>query len=93
MTPYKQFKRFQNLQYLNKDQLTLANEYICEMMEDEYFYMMYCFAMLSFKALKKAKGVRCGQTLCKDEVVDFILDNKHDDCPCTAGLKEKIHSI
>ena len=41
---------------------------------------------------QKAKSVRCGQTLCKKEVVDFI-DDKHDDCPCTAGLKEKIHSI
>ena len=95
MESYKQFKRFQNLQYLNKDQIKLANDYICEMMEEnfEYFSMMYSFAMLSFKALKKAKSVRCGQTLCKDVVVDFICDYKHDDCYCTAGLKEKIHSI
>ena len=93
MTPYKQFIRFRNLQYLNKDQLKLANDYICDMMINEYFFMMNLFAMLAFKALKKAKSVRCGQTLCKNEVVDFIHDDKHDDCPCTAGLKEKIHSI
>ena len=73
---YRQFQRFQNLQYLNKDQLKLATEYICEKMEEdyEYFYMMYRFAMLAFNALKKAKSVRCGQTLCKDVVVDFICD-------------------
>ena len=32
-------------------------------------------------------------TLCKNDVVDFIADYKHDDCQCTRGLKEKIHSI
>ena len=93
MESYKQFRRFQNLQYLNKDQMKLANDYICEKIEEEYFYMMYSFAMLAFKVLKKAKNVRCGQTLCKDVVVDFIFDYKHDDCYCTAGLKEKINSI
>ena len=93
MESYKQFKRFQNLQYLNKDQLKSATDFICEKMEEEYFSMMYSFAMLAFKVLKKAKSVRCGQTLCKDIVVDFIFDNKHDDCYCTVGLKEKIHLI
>ena len=56
MESYKQFRRFQNLQYLNKDQLKLANDYICEMMEEEYFSMIYSFAMLAFKALKKQKA-------------------------------------
>ena len=93
--PYHQFRRFQNLQYLRKDQLKLANDYICEMMEKdyEYYYMMYRFAMLAFNALKIEKSVRCGMTLCKNKTVDFICDYRHDDCPCTDGLKEKIHSI
>ena len=95
MECYKQFQRFQNLQYLNKEQLTLANDYICNMMDEnyDYFFMMYSFPMLSFNALKKEKSVRCGMTLCNNVVVDFIFDNKHDDCYCTNGLKEKIHSI
>ena len=93
--PSHQFKRFQNLEYLRKDQLKLATEYITEMMDEdyEYYYMMYCFAMLAFNALKIDKSVRCGMTLCKNKTVDFIFDYKHDDCPCTKGLKEKIHSI
>lgn len=96
MESYKQFQRFQNLQYLNKNQLKLANDYICNMMEEnyEYFSMMYRFTMLAFKVLNKEKSVRCGMTLCKNKiVVDFIFDNKHNDCYCTDGLKEKIHSI
>ena len=54
---YKQFLRFQNLQYLNKDQLTLANNYICDMIEEnyEYYSLMFSFAMLAFNALKKKK--------------------------------------
>ena len=95
MASYKQFQRFQNLEHLNKDQLKLATDYICDMMGEnyEYLYMMYCFAMLSFNALKKEKSVRCGMTLCNNKVVDFIFDNEHDECHCTKGLKEKIHSI
>ena len=95
MESYKQFQRFKNLQYLNKDQLTLANNYICEMIDEdyEYFSMMFSFAMLAFNALKKEKSVRCGMTLCKNIVIDFIFDNKHDDCYCTRDLKEKIHLI
>ena len=95
MESYKQFKRFQNLQYLTKDQLKLATDYICDMMEEqyEYFSMIYRFAMLAFKALKKEKSVRCGMTLCNNTVVDFIYEYKHDDCYCTDGLKEKIHLI
>ena len=74
---YKQFQRFKNLEYLNKHKLKLANDYICEMMEEnyEYFSMMYRFTMLSFRALKKEKSVRCGMTLCNNIVVDFIFDN------------------
>ena len=95
MESYKQFQRFKNLEYLRKDQLKLATDYIYDMMEEnyDYFSMMYCFIMLSFRALKKEKSVRCGMTLCNNIVVDFIFDNKHDDCYCTEGLKEKIHSI
>ena len=93
--PSHQFQRFQNLEYLRKDQLKLATEYICDMMEEdyEYYYMMYRFAMLAFNALKINKSVRCGTTLCKNKTVDFISDHRHDDCPCTDNLKEKIHSI
>ena len=95
MSSYKQFQKFQNLQYLTKDQLKLATDYICEMMDEnyEYFYVMYCFAMKCFPVFKKEKAIRCGMTLCHNEVVDFIFDNKHDDCRCTNGLKDKIHLI
>ena len=95
MESYKQFQRFTNLQYLNKNQLKLATDYVCEMMDEnyEYFYDIYCFAMKCFPVFKKERSIRCGMTLCNNEVVDFIFDDKHDDCRCTGGLKVKIHSI
>ena len=92
---YKQFQRFKNFEWLTKDQLTLANEYICKMFDEdfEYYYDMHCFAMKCFCVYKKSNNVRIGFTLCNNEIVNFLLDDKHENCQCCSSLKIKINSI
>ena len=55
-----QFQRFENLMWLDKDQLKLADHYIELQMNDynekfEYFYDMHMFAVKCFNVLKKQK--------------------------------------
>ena len=87
--PFVQFRRFENYEWLDKSQLKLVIEYICGMMNDynslyEYYYGMYSFAMKCYSVLKKRNNVRIGLTLCKGEIVDFLLDDKHKDCTCSS---------
>lgn len=88
---YYQFQRFTNLQWLRKDQLILANDYVCNMMNDEnnlfeYYYDIHCYIIKCFSVLKKRNNVRIGLTLCNNEIVDFLLDDKHKNCQCSSVL-------
>ena len=96
---YVQFQRLKNIEWLTKEQLILANDYICNMMNDEdnlleYYYDMNCFTMKCFSVLKKRNNVRIGLTLCNNEIVDFLLDDKHKNCQCSSVLfNTKIYRI
>ena len=86
-----QFQRFENLMWLDKDQLKLADHYIEMKMKDysdkfEYFYDMHMFAVKCFNVLKKQKNTRLGLTVCKGEIVDFSIDDKHESCSCSKVL-------
>ena len=75
---YYQFQRFTNLQWLRKNQLILANDYVCNMMNDEnnlfeYYYDIHCYIIKCFSVLKKRNNVRIGLTICNNEIVDFYL--------------------
>ena len=90
---YIQFCRFENLEWLDFDQLKLADRYLEMKMKNytdkfEYYYDLHLFAMKCFDVLKKGKriSVRIGLALCKSEVVDFLLDDKHKDCICSRVL-------
>ena len=85
---YYQFQRFINLQWLRKNQLILANDYVCNMMNDEnnlfeYYYDIYCYIQKCFSVLKKRANVRIGLTICNKEIVDFLLDGEHKSCECS----------
>ena len=96
---YYQFQRFINLQWLRKDQLILANNYVCNMMNDEnnlfeYYYDIHCYIIKCFSVLKKRNNVRIGLTICNNEIVDFLLDDKHKSCECSNVLyKTNINQI
>ena len=88
---FVQFQRFENLMWLDKDQLKLADHYIEMKMKDcsdkfEYFYDMHMFAVKCFNVLKKQKNTRLGLTVCKGEVVDLLIDDKHELCSCSKVL-------
>ena len=88
---FVQFQRFENLMWFDKDQLKLADHYIEMKMKDysdkfEYFYDMHMFAVKCFNVLKKQKNTRLGLTVCKGEVVDLLIDDKHELCSCSKVL-------
>ena len=88
---FVQFQRFESLQWLDNDQLKLADHYIEMKMRNysdkfEYFYDMHMFAVKCFNVLKKQKNTRLGLTVCKGEIVDFLIDDKHDGCSCLKVL-------
>ena len=88
---YYQFQLFINLQWLRKDQLILANDYVCNMINDEnnlfeYYYDTHCYIQKCFSVLKKRNNVRIGLTICNNEIVDFLLDAEHKSCECSNVL-------
>lgn len=90
MSDYIQFQRLITYQWLNKEQLKLANDFILKQMNDddysEYYYDMFCFVEKCFKVLKKQSIVRLGLTVCKGNVVDFLLGCEHKNCSCSSVL-------
>ena len=88
---YYQFQRFINLQWLRKDQLILANDYVCNMINDEnnlfeYYYDTHCYIQKFFSVLKKRNNVSICLTICNNEIVDFLLDAEHKSCQCSNVL-------
>ena len=86
-----QFRRFESFMWLDTDQLKLAYRYIEIKMEDysdkfEYFYDMHMFADKCFNVLNRQKNTRLGLTVCKGEIIDFLIDEKHDFCSCSKVL-------
>ena len=86
-----QFQRFESCQYLDKDQLKLADRYIEIKMKNysekfEYYYDMHMFAVKSFNVLKKQNNTRIGLAVCQGEIVDFLIDDKHKKCSCSKVL-------
>ena len=88
---FVQFQRFESFQWLDKDQLKLADHYI-EMKtrnysdKFEYFYDMHMFAIKCFNVLKKKNKTRIGLAVYKGEIVDFLIDDKHKNCSCSKVL-------
>ena len=88
---FVQFQRFENFMWLDIDQLKLADHYIEMKMRNycekfEYFYDMHMFAFKCFKVLNKQKNTRLGLTVCKGEIVDLLIDYKHESCSCSNVL-------
>ena len=86
-----QFQRFESFMWLDKGQLKLADHYIEMKMRNysdkfEYFYDMHMFAVKCFNVLKRQKNTRIGLTVCKGEIVDLLIDDKHDYCSCSKVL-------
>ena len=87
-----QYQRFESFMWLDKDQLKLAYRYIEIKMENysdkfEYFYDMHMFAVKCFNnVLKRQKNTRLGLSVCKGEIIDFLIDDTHESCSCSKVL-------
>ena len=49
---------------------------------NEFFYDMHMCVVKCFNVLKLKKNCRIGLTVCKGQIVDFLLDSKHEFCSC-----------
>ena len=91
MSSVQNFEKFKNFMWLDSSQLKLADRYIEMKMKNysdefEYFYDMHMFAVKCSNVLKKQKNTRLGLTVCKGEVVDLLIDYKHEFCSCSKVL-------
>ena len=87
-TPRQMYEKFMHYMYLDYDQLVLADKYIENQMNEfpdkfEFFYDMHMCVVKCFNVLKLKKNCRIGLTVCKGQIVDFLLDSKHEFCSCT----------
>ena len=91
MSSFQMYQKFVNFMWLDKDELKLAYEYIERKMFEfdekfEYYHDLQMFAHKCFNVLKKQKNTRIGLAVCEDEVVDLLVDYKHEFCSCSKVL-------
>ena len=91
MSSFQMYQKFVHFMWLDNDQLKLAVEYIKMKMFEfeetfEYFHDLRMFAHKCFNVLKKQKNTRLGLTVCEGEVVNLLVDYKHEFCSCSKVL-------
>ena len=88
---FLKYQKFVHFMWLDKDELELAFEYIERKMFEfdekfEYYHDLQMFAHKCFNVLKKQKNTRIGLAVCEGEVVDLLVDYKHEFCSCSKVL-------
>ena len=89
------FKKYQNFEFVNTNELDSIIDYICHNLNSfgtnyPYWYDMYCYAtkskiVIRFKQEKNELGIaKLGQCVCKNEVINF-LENENKKCNCEDG--------
>ena len=89
------FKKYQNFEFVNTNELDLIIDYICLNLNSfgtnyPYWYDMYCYTtkskiVIRFKQEKNELGIaKLGQCVCKNEVINF-LENENKKCNCEDG--------
>ena len=89
------FKKYQNFEFVNTNELNLIVDYICHNLNSvgtdyPYWYDMYCYTtkskiVIRFKQEKNELGIaKLGQCVCKSEVINF-LENENKKCNCEDG--------
>ena len=87
MAGFVEFSKFEKFEYLNEEELKLANNYICFQLNNpnryyQYYYDMYSFATKCFIILNTHKYAKLGQAMCDGKIVNFLEDEKHKNCSC-----------
>ena len=88
-TNFEAFKMFEEREFLDKETLLFAVDYIAHQLNSpsfnyKYYYDMYSYAAKCKIVLQKYQKTRFGQAICDGELVDFINDEKHKNCICSS---------
>ena len=91
MSSFQMYQKFVHFMWLDKDQLKLADEYLERKIFDfdekfEYYHDLRLYAIKCFNVLKKQKNTKLGLTVCDGEVVNLLVDYKHEFCSCSKVL-------
>ena len=87
MAGYSEFNSFCEFKYLNKEELKLANNYICLQLNNrsigyKYYYDMYSFITKCFIVLQQRQYTKLGEAVCNGKVINFLKDDEHINCSC-----------
>ena len=90
MSGYAEFEKFKNFYVMDKEELELANNYICLQLNNpgigyKYYYDMYsyitkCFIVLNYNT----KKFRLGEAECNGRIINFLKDAEHKNCSCSS---------
>ena len=89
MSTYDAFIKFQNFKRMDVNSLTLAKDYIAGNLNSPgvnypYYYDMYSYAAKCFIVLQRYQETQLGEAICKEELVNFLKDEKHKNCSCSS---------
>ena len=88
------FTRFENEEYINKEDLKYVNDYVCGNLNSDYcpnykyWYNQYGYATKAFIVCRwrEKRGLqpvaKWGEAICENELVNFFKDEKHKNCSC-----------
>ena len=91
MSSFQMYQKFVHFIWLDKDHLKLADEYLQRKIFDfdekfEYYHDLRLYAIKCFNVLKKQKNTKLGLTVCGGEVINLLVDCKHEFCSCSKVL-------
>ena len=87
MAGFTEFIAFSKFNYLNEEELKLADNYICLQLNNpgfnyKYYYDMHSYAAKCFMVLQKNKYTKLGEAVCEGKLVNFLEDEEHKKCSC-----------
>ena len=89
MSGYAEFEKFKNFYVMDKEELELANNYICLQLNNpgigyKYYYDMYSYITKCFIVLNYNTKTRLGEAECNGRIINFLKDVEHKNCSCSS---------
>ena len=89
MSGFAEFEKFKNFYVMYKEELELANNYICLQLNNpgigyKYYYDMYSYITKCFIVLNYNKKTRLGEAECNGKIINFLQNPEHKNCSCSS---------